>query len=129
MNHGMEKGMARTICIDMDDVIVDFENCPEGCDYKLYPHQTPQRERCPMMDRADSFIKRIKALGYRVVIHTGRLETERDTTEAWLKDHDIEFDELVMGKPRAWLYIDDFGYRFQNWNKTLRFIENNGKKK
>ena len=32
--------------------------------------------------------------------------------------------EITSEKPRAFLYIDDNGYRFENWNDTLRFINN-----
>jgi hypothetical protein len=29
---------------------------------------------------------------------------------------------VTAEKPRAELYIDDNGYRFENWNNTLEFI-------
>ena len=31
---------------------------------------------------------------------------------------------ITSEKPRAELYIDDNGYRFQNWDDTLKFVEN-----
>jgi len=30
---------------------------------------------------------------------------------------------ITSEKPRAMLYIDDNGYRFENWNDTLAFID------
>jgi hypothetical protein len=31
--------------------------------------------------------------------------------------------EVTAEKPRAILYIDDNGYRFNNWGATLNFIK------
>jgi hypothetical protein len=31
---------------------------------------------------------------------------------------------ITSEKPRAVLYIDDNGYRFKNWDDTLKFVEN-----
>ena len=32
-------------------------------------------------------------------------------------------DEITSEKPRAKIYIDDNGYRFESWEKTLNDIE------
>ena len=44
----------------------------------------------------------------------------------WFVKHDIIdcIKGITSEKPRAELYIDDNGYRFQNWNDTLKFVEN-----
>lgn len=55
-------------------------------------------------------IHRLNALygkGCEVVLHTSRQEKYREVTEAWLSEHRVMYNELVMGKPRADVYIDD----------------------
>ena len=43
----------------------------------------------------------------------------------WLKKYELDhfITDVVHGKPNALLYIDDKGYRFENWNDTIKFIE------
>jgi uncharacterized HAD superfamily protein len=49
---------------------------------------------------------------HKIVLHTSRREQDRKRTEKWLKEHGIPYDKLVMGKPKADLYIDDKAIRF-----------------
>jgi hypothetical protein len=39
--------------------------------------------------------------------------------------HDLlkYISEITAEKPRALLYVDDKGFRFENWNDTLNFIK------
>jgi histidinol phosphatase-like enzyme len=51
------------------------------------------------------------------------LITEKTGTELiweWLEKHGIKenISDVVWGKPNAVIYIDDKGYRFENWNDT-----------
>ena len=46
----------------------------------------------PMIDLA----KKYKKDGFKIVILTGRPNTIREVTEAWLKKYDVEYDELHM---------------------------------
>ena len=43
----------------------------------------------------------------------------------WLQDYEIKkyIKEVTFIKPRAFLYIDDKGYRFTGWKEALSFIE------
>jgi hypothetical protein len=45
--------------------------------------------------------------------------------QEWFKKYNIldHISGITSEKPRAELYIDDNGYRFENWNDTLKFIE------
>ena len=45
--------------------------------------------------------------------------------EQWLQKHKIlqYIKEVTFKKPRAHLYIDDKGYRFENWKDSLDFIK------
>jgi hypothetical protein len=42
----------------------------------------------------------------------------------WLSKYGVKkyVKEVTFKKPRAFLYIDDKGYRFENWKNTLDFI-------
>jgi hypothetical protein len=44
--------------------------------------------------------------------------------EEWLSKYDVlkYVKEVTFKKPRAYLYIDDKGYRFQNWKDSIDFI-------
>lgn len=44
----------------------------------------------------------------------------------WLKTQNLKqyVSDVVWGKPNAFIYIDDKGYRFTNWKDTLTYLEN-----
>lgn len=78
----------------------------------------------------------LKALSkhFRIIIFTAKAKPDRplingmsgsELVEQWLKKHDVlrYVAEITSEKPRALLYIDDKGYRFENWNDTLSFIK------
>lgn len=69
---------------------------------------------------------------YRIVIFTAKAKPNRplvngktgtELVSDWLEKHDIlkYVDEITSEKPRAILYIDDNGYRFENWKDALEF--------
>jgi len=49
----------------------------------------------------------LKQRGYTIVLHSARYEEDREVTEAWLKKNNVPYDELILGKPQAELYVDD----------------------
>jgi hypothetical protein len=70
---------------------------------------------------------------YKIIIFTAKAKPDRplvngktgtELVEEWLRKHDILdcVSGITSEKPRAMLYIDDNGYRFENWNDTLNFI-------
>lgn len=72
---------------------------------------------------------------YNIIIFTAKSKPNRplvngktgsQLVEDWLNKYDFlgYINEITSEKPRAHLYIDDNGYRFENWNDTLSFIEN-----
>jgi hypothetical protein len=124
VDHGIEYIMSRTIVVDMDGVITDFYHCKEKCQYKGYPHgrENLKRNCCPVMPGAVEKLTKYKSLGFWILIFTGRVEEERDVTEKWLKDNKIPYDILAMNKPRGFIYIDDFGFRFTSWEDVDEFI-------
>ena len=92
------------IMIDLDGTLCT-EELPEN------------RPTAKPMPGAVEAVKSYKALGHIVVIWTGRGWPEYMMTKKWLRDNDILYDELLMGKPIANLIIDDRSRDFEGWNK------------
>jgi hypothetical protein len=44
----------------------------------------------------------------------------------WLDKWNLKqyISDVVWGKPNALIYIDDKGYRFQDWEETLNYLKN-----
>ena len=82
-------------------------------------------------------IEAVKKLAenYDIVIFTAKAKPDRPLVDGktgavlvreWFIRYSIEdcIKSITSEKPRAELYIDDNGYRFENWNDTLKFVEN-----
>ena len=78
-------------------------------------------------------IKRLSE-DYNIVIFTAKAKSDRPLVNGktgaklvyeWLQKYQIEqyVSSVTSDKPRAELYIDDNGYRFENWNDTLKFVK------
>jgi capsule biosynthesis phosphatase len=109
-------------CFDLDGVICSLRRPSE-----TYDDVTP-------LPGAIETLKALRRQGHTVIIHTARhmktqggdvgrvLATQGLVTLNWLQDHDVEYDEIVFGKPWADVYIDDNAVRFSTWvdlNETL----------
>lgn len=104
-----------TVIIDIDDTLslagerFKIATKPDGKinwdiahDPELVKKDKPN---LPMVDLA----KRYKKAGFKVVILTGRPDTIRTTTEEWLDNYGIEYDELYMrNKKEHYLKADVF---------------------
>jgi 5'(3')-deoxyribonucleotidase len=115
---------ANTIAIDFDGVI---HNADKGWgDGTCYGDPLP------------GTIEAIKELSkkYDIIIFTAKAKSDRPLVNGktgvmlvkeWFEKHKILecIKNITAEKPRAELYIDDNGYRFENWNDTLKFISNN----
>jgi hypothetical protein len=120
---GFEKD-AMNIAVDFDGVVHSFDKgWHDGTCYG---------------DPIPGAIDGIKQLSkkFRVIIFTAKAKPSRplvqgktgiQLVEEWLDKHGVlsYVSEITSEKPRAWLYIDDKGYRFLNWHDTLSFVENN----
>ena len=71
---------------------------------------------------------------FRVIIFTAKSKSDRplinDKTGTelvweWLEKYNLDkyIYKVISEKPRAQLYIDDKGYRFENWKDTLNYVE------
>jgi len=86
-------------------------------------------------DGASNATKKIKDLGYDIIIHTCRGEHEHDEIAEWCEENDIKFDyinhspinrtlKLAKNKPNADYYIDDKAIRFEgDWESVLCQID------
>jgi hypothetical protein len=113
----------KVIAIDFDGVI--HKNSKGFYDGTIYD------------DPLDGSIDAIKNLSenYEIVIFSCKALPDRPLIEnktgitliqEWLKKHGIFqcVKDVTWEKPRAFLYIDDKGYRFENWKDTIGFIKN-----
>jgi len=83
----------------------------------------------------DGAIESIKKISkkFRIVIYSFKGHPDRPLINGktgielvwdWLEKYEIDsyIEDIVWGKPNALVYIDDKGYRFENWDDTLNFI-------
>lgn len=70
---------------------------------------------------------------YNIVIFTCKANPNRPLVDGctgidliwqWLRMHEIDIyiSDVVFEKPNAFMYIDDKGYKFENWEQTLNYI-------
>ncbi len=72
-------------------------------------------------------VKKEAGKGNEIIIYTARREESREITEEWLKEHDVPYDELILGKPVGDIYIDDKAVPFGLYEqKVLKEGSDNG---
>lgn len=117
------KDESKVVAIDFDGVIHD---------HKLGYHDGTIYG--DLIKDCKESIEKIHKMGFQIVIYTCKSHPNRPLVEGkngteliwkWLRDKLIsEFiNDVVWGKPHALLYIDDKGYRFENWKDTISFVE------
>ena len=113
---------ANILAIDFDGVI---HNADKGWyDGTCYGEPLPKA------------IESIKLLSqtYKIVIFTAKAKPDRplvngktgiELVRDWFEKYGLEsyISDITSEKPRASLYIDDNGYRFENWDDALKFVE------
>ncbi len=66
-------------------------------------------------------VNRLFAQGNRILLYTARGATTRidwrEETERQLKEWNVQYHELVMGKPTADVYIDDKAVNSADWKR------------
>jgi len=113
----------KNIAIDFDGVIHNFD--------KGYHDGTCYGD--PISGSLEAIQK--LSTQYNIIIFTAKAKPNRPLVNGktgtqlvseWLNKHDVLhcISEITSEKPRAILYIDDNGYRFNNWDNTLNFIKN-----
>jgi ribonucleotide monophosphatase NagD (HAD superfamily) len=113
---------SKNLAIDFDGVIHNFD--------KGYHDGTCYGD--PIPGSLEALQKLSKQ--YNIIIFTAKAKPDRplvdgktgtQLVEEWLNKYGVLncVTKIVSEKPRAILYIDDNGYRFDNWNNTLKFIQ------
>jgi hypothetical protein len=113
---------ANNISIDFDGVIHNFD--------RGYHDGTCYGE--PLPGSIDAIRQLSKQ--YRIVIFTAKAKPSRPLVNGktgtelvwdWFTKYGIAecISEVTSEKPRSFLYIDDNGYRFENWTDTLKFVD------
>lgn len=49
--------------------------------------------------------------GHYIELFSSRLICDKKVTKEWLKKHGVKYNNLILGKPRYELYIDDVAKR------------------
>jgi len=104
------------ICIDLDGTICDEPNIEPP---ERYKHVKPYPEVVQML-------RKFHERGHHITIHSARFECDREITEKFLKENKIPYDELILGKPRAEIYIDNRSIRLNEEgfdNFALQYLE------
>ena len=99
------------IAIDFDDTIHDKQHPIEG-----------RRMGAPL-EGAKQSLRTIRRRKHTIIIHTVMANTEsgKKCVEDWMKYYQIPF-HAIEPKVRADMYIDDRGYRFNDWSNTMSDI-------
>jgi hypothetical protein len=85
----------------------------------------------PPMDGAIEAIKWFANQGLDIVLFTAKVKPDRPLVNGktgeeliweWLAEHKIDsyIKEITCEKPRAIVYIDDRGIRFESWEQTIK---------
>ena len=118
---GFEKDL-NNIAIDFDGVIHTFDKgFHDGTCYG---------------DPIEGSLEAIKELSkkFNIIIFTAKAKPSRPLVNGktgtelvieWLTKHNVMqyISEVTAEKPRSQVYIDDKGYRFENWHDTMKFVE------
>ena len=116
------EGELNNIAIDFDGVIHNFD--------KGWHNGTCYGDPLP------GSLEAIRALSkkYNIIIFTAKAKSNRplvngktgtELVKEWLEKYNVMqyVQEITSEKPRAKIYIDDNGYRFNSWDKTLKDLE------
>lgn len=112
------------------NVAVDFDGVLHKCS-KGYHDGTVYDE--PIEGSLES-LQKLKDMGYDIVIFSCKSRSDRPKVDGkcgtemiwdWLEKYGVKHlvSDVVSEKPRAFLFIDDKGYRFENWEDTIKFIQ------
>jgi len=119
-----EKKRLWVIAVDLDGVILEFDYDKWVADPSYFGKPKPG---------TISALRKLQQEGYRIIIHTARLDISRgveafidmlEYIKAVLEKNNIPYDSIWVNaaKPRADFYIDDKAIRFESWEQTLKIV-------
>lgn len=90
------------ICFDLDGVIAT------GTVQEVYSTEAGWAyEKCTPIQSTIDLMWDFHNKGIHVIIHTARPTRDLRKTTEWLDKHGVAYDELIMNKPYAHVYVDD----------------------
>lgn len=99
----------RTIAVDFDGVIHHYKKT-DGIAWR--------NATGDLIKDADVIIKKLKEMGYIVVVFTSRKDL--DPVKEFLKRHFMDFLRITNEKVKAAVYLDDRGLKFNgDWQKVF----------
>jgi phosphoglycolate phosphatase-like HAD superfamily hydrolase len=106
----------KRIAIDFDGTLVE-DSLDINKDFEL---DKPLKA----LNGASETTKELHENGFEILIYTCRPDYHRQYMENILKTNNITYDYILFyTKPRVDLYIDNKGYRFENWDDTKQWIK------
>lgn len=63
-------------------------------------------------------LERMRRDGHTIVIWTARGWEQYRMSKDWLDRHGFSYDQILMGKPVADVFIDDRAQRFEGWKRN-----------
>ncbi|MBT7523243.1 MAG: hypothetical protein HN651_01960 [Gammaproteobacteria bacterium] len=124
-SHHVPPGFER----ELNNVAIDFDGVIHNFD-KGWHNGTCYGDPLP------GSLEAIRALSekYNIIIFTAKAKSNRplvngktgtELVKEWLEKYNVMqyVQEITSEKPRAKIYIDDNGYRFNSWDKTLKDLE------
>lgn len=101
------------ICLDFDGVVNKYDGWRGH--YELFPARP----------RVEEFLRKLKELGYNIVLCTARTTDNIITVVDWLKEHNLYdyFSKITNVKPPAVTYVDDRAITFKgDFDETLNEV-------
>ena len=104
------------VCLDFDGVINDYPGWQDEGYTVIFGE--------PIKGTAEAVAELMKK--YRVIVNSARCRSQSGTQaiKKYLKKYNIVVDAVVRRKPRADIYLDDRGVRFEGrWKNSLKAID------
>ena len=81
----------------------------DGYGDEIYANRSPKWEMI-------SDVRHLYQAGHRIILWTARFFPDKQITENWLKEHNVPYHELHLGKPQYCVWIDDKAVHPDNFN-------------
>lgn len=62
--------------------------------------------------------------GHTIILYSARTWAEWEMTSHWLRQHQIKYHQLFLGKPVGDVWIDDRAIRHEKWSETMKMLTN-----
>lgn len=73
---------------------------------------------------AKDSINKLYEAGHTIILYSARTWAEWEVTNHWLNENGFKFHQLFLGKPVGDVWIDDRAIRHENWEDTIKMLEN-----